>query len=348
MALLALFDGPIALAGGTVLAATLPSAWCAAVVRLARGGASAVAVAVAVHLALLGAQAVCFAADYGLGWPAYRPALSMLAITAAVLAAGPAGALALVPRPLLAAIGLAGAVAFWRTASVAPAHVASRPIVAMTWNLQQGFDVSGQPNVARVAAVVRTAGTTVLGLVECDATRPLSGGRDPVAWLAAQLGMSCAIGPDPREATFGLAILSAHPIRSSQVLLRPSSGIHVGLLLATLEVDARPLRVAVTHLGGPSRHRLTQARAVAAALANVEGPLVLLGDFNAEPSSEPLAEITRAGLALLDTAGESTVFGGRERIDHILTKGLDCDLARVLDTGGVSDHHPVAVSMRTR
>ena len=116
----------------------------------------------------------------------------------------------------------------------------------MIWNLQQWFDGSRRPNVGPVAAVVRGEGATVIGLVESDATRPIPGGRDPVAWLARKLGMHAVTGPDPREATFGLAVLSAYPIRSSRVLLRPSDGGQVALLLATLDVDGRPLRVAVT------------------------------------------------------------------------------------------------------
>ena len=113
-----------------------------------------------------------------------------------------------------------------------------------------------------------------------------------------------------------------------------------------LDVDGRPLRVAVTHLSGPPRHRDIQARAVAEALANVEGPLILLGDFNAAPGSGPMDTIAGAGLALADVGGESTVFGGADSIDHILTKGLAVGPARVMDTGPVSDHLPVLVPVR--
>src|SRR5262249_56802675 len=131
--------------------------------------------------------------------------------------------------------------------------------------------------------------------------------------------------------TFGLALLSLHPIRNVRAALVPSAADHAVLLLATLDLDGRALEVAVTHLGGPDAYRRRQAEVLAEALGAVEGPLLVLGDFNADGASRELAAI-RAGARLDDVAVDG--------IDRVLYRALAARPAQVPDTGGVSDHRP--------
>jgi endonuclease/exonuclease/phosphatase (EEP) superfamily protein YafD len=91
---------------------------------------------------------------------------------------------------------------------------------------------------------------------------------------------------------------------------------------------------------------MLQAHAVVDALAGIEGPLLLLGDFNAVPDSEPLRLIEHAGF-LRANAGASSTSGNLD-VDHIFGHRLVVQSARLPDTGPVSDHQPVIAEVRVR
>ena len=65
-----------------------------------------------------------------------------------------------------------------------------------------------------------------------------------------------------------------------------------GLLEVVLDVRGRPLRVFVTHLAHDSKpDRLLQIDRVKAALRDVSGPWILMGDLNFRPGSEEYARL---------------------------------------------------------
>lgn len=351
MALLAVANGAAALAGGCLVAVALPSLWSDALVRLAKAGPRAVVAAAITHLALFLLQAAAFASDYVVGTSCWPQWLAAIAILTAVLTAAPAfghgtGTAGGLRRQRLVVATIAMLLAAIGSLPVSTNPAGDRDL-AMTWNLQQGFSTGGRLNLRDVASAVRAEGVTLLCLQEADATRPTSAGRDLVAWLAADLGMHAVCGPGPKQATFGLAVLSSHPILASCSLLVPSAGDHAVLLLATVDVRGQPLHVAVTHFGGAAEYRESQACAVGHALAVVSGPLLLLGDFNLAGDAPSIARLLREGrLQATATSQEPTHAAGP--VDHAFFRDLQCEPSRVPDTGGISDHRPLVVPFSVR
>ncbi|MEQ1505521.1 MAG: hypothetical protein ABMB14_25030, partial [Myxococcota bacterium] len=102
---------------------------------------------------------------------------------------------------------------------------------------------------------------TVVGIRDCDATSPVTGGRDVVAALGATLGMRAAVGPGPNRAPTGVAILTTRPILGSGIAVVTVDGAPLTVLMATIDLDGRPVRFAVPAGDAP-------AEAVADALAD--------------------------------------------------------------------------------
>ena len=174
---------------------------------------------------------------------------------------------------------------------------------------------------------------------------------------------------------WGNAILSRHPILSSRTvalpipadddLVEPDASVHelAGVRYRDVEPGMREGRCALvcaidsgqgtiqvlsthlTYLGTGQRRR--QAEAVAAAVAGLDGPLVLVGDLNAPMHAGELAllreSLTDAFLAI----GVPPVDGrrlscGDAAIDHVFVRGLTPTSCRVAtEAGDASDHWPV-------
>ncbi|ROQ40706.1 endonuclease/exonuclease/phosphatase family metal-dependent hydrolase [Frondihabitans sp. PhB188] len=122
-------------------------------------------------------------------------------------------------------------------------------------------------------------------------------------------------------------------------------------------VSGSPLTVFVTHFDHLSaRSRLRSARMLSRSVEAVEGPVVVLGDFNADADSAPHRALTAGGVLvdafdvaerrLSETRGTFSRYGAPQphgrRLDWILT-----DPSAVVSAAGVnagwalSDHDPV-------
>ena len=124
-------------------------------------------------------------------------------------------------------------------------------------------------------------------------------------------------------------------------------------LACAIDTPNQPVTFVSTHLAYLGlRARLPQAGRLAELAVQTEGPLILAGDLNAPIESEDLAPLravlddgfAAVGVQVGDAARESC---GTERIDHVLTRGvevLDCRVAR--EAGDASDHWPVIARLR--
>ncbi|HZO15645.1 MAG TPA: endonuclease/exonuclease/phosphatase family protein, partial [Polyangiaceae bacterium] len=239
------------------------------------------------------------------------PALGLAASTLLVRtppSALPRGALA--PLLALAVLGIAGS----RVTEPAPAEtapVSKQSLRVVSYNIQQGYAKDGRKDLDAQLALIKELDADVVGLQECDTSRLAGGNADTVRYLANALGMHAYYGPSPPAGTFGVAVLSRHPITAVATHYLESTGEQTVLVVADVAVGQKNYSVAVTHLGndGP----LVQQQNVLAALP--ERGVILMGDFNFVPGS-PQHRLTLAKLAdAWDTAGE----GERrpDEIDHL-------------------------------
>ncbi|MDW5325817.1 RNA repair domain-containing protein [Plantactinospora sp. KLBMP9567] len=263
----------------------------------------------------------------------------------------------------------------WRAAP-APAGTAPLPgparLRVLTWNtLWDRYD-SDRIDTARrrplLLAALEDADADVIALQEVEA------GLLHLLLSAPWVRAGYTLGTDPTGRDVddtGLLLLSRLPVREAG---RHPLGPHKAVAAITVESAAGPVVVAGTHLtsdhadGGAARRQVELAR-LAEALAGIDGPVVLVGDFN-DGGRGPgvLPEVRDAWSELHGPADRTPTFdpqvnplaavsslsGRAGRLDRVLLRGtgLRAEAAALLGTAPasvdglfVSDHYGVTVDV---
>jgi endonuclease/exonuclease/phosphatase family metal-dependent hydrolase len=241
------------------------------------------------------------------------------------------------------------------------------------------LNTAGDARIADpLAAWIRERGLDLLLLQEVG-----SGSHDGAAFaaaLSARLGYHFAYAPAQRlgkTETQGIAILSSHPLTDVRTYpltyhrLRFRSRCRIGLA-ATLQTTHGPVHVMNVHLDTRinSKDRLAQLEPLLTALAEVDGPTIIGGDFNTMnikwfgsmwpiPVGERQTTAVRTrlgehGFHTPSTDGRATVkfFGLPFRLDWIYLKGIQphgwtVDDIRFTDHRGVWTSVPQVVRPRS-
>lgn len=223
-----------------------------------------------------------------------------------------------------------------------------------TFNILHGRSIEdGRVDVDRLAAAVKSLDADVLGLQEVDHDQPRSHGTDLTAVAAGAMravdsrfvaalsgtpgGTWTAIGDgdQPRGASYGVSLLSRHPVVSWQVVRMAALPVSVPLWVPGARrpflVRDEP-RVAVaavvdgpwgrftactTHLSFIPRWNSHQLRTLVRSLEGSPGPLVLLGDLNMQQR----AASRHSGLTPLATAATFPAPRPSRQLDHVLARG---------------------------
>jgi len=245
----------------------------------------------------------------------------------------------------------------------------------MTWNLQRGQAVAGRLALAEMApfaARIENNRADVVGLQEVT--------RDQAAALTGLLGWGsphyvetkapCPTSQPPLPGAcvpFGNAILSRYPLSRPGEWALPASVEEAPtekrvLLRSVIAVGGSELSVYATHLASEATtaERTAQA-AVISDLVDQDGRTtgddgfrpVLVGDFNADPTSDVIALVTDRfadawAEAGVDDAGftSNSTLGLDRRIDYVLVgrRGLRITAASV-DREVLSDHLSVVAEV---
>ena len=258
-------------------------------------------------------------------------------------------------------------------------EVSKGPLVLrlMTYNIRIGAgggNWDGNPakiNLAPVAKIISAQHADFVGMQEVDCFRPRSAGINEPKWLSQALSMKVAFEPaysipgrNGLNEDYGVALLSPNWIHSFErfLLFKPDyTKSHTNypdyfseqriLLHALVTIRSRSIHVFVTHLGLTPDQREEQIRQIVEVMARYEGPKVLLGDFNAEPTSAEMSPLFREYRDALAEGGikndgrKSFPVGNnsREAIDYIFVSNefhvLNAKVIR--DSTSASDHNPV-------
>lgn len=166
---------------------------------------------------------------------------------------------------------------------------------------------------------------------------------------AAHLANLCGVSPRtsifaPAETQwfgakrFGNGLLTRHPLRGWQRIPLPRRYDHScrNMLLAEIDIPQGPIAVLVTHIARSNdRERQIQLDTVLELFTSLEPPAILLADLNTPPGDTRMNRF----LAETDAADVITDGGvaGRDRVDWILVRGLECLRSGRIDTDA-SDH----------
>lgn len=278
-----------------------------------------------------------------------------------------------------------------------PISVSEHTLRIMTYNVHHctGNDACRNPqtpagrlpgpdcalNLPRVAGVIEAELPDIVGLQELDRFWARSAGVDQPQEIAARLDMDYGFGanlkhgPDthahvPHE--FGVATLSRYQISGITNHLLPTTGgwEQRGMLDTRIDIPTiGEIAFLNTHLqvglrgepGEARRQRMEQARVIADHAANLDIPVIVVGDLNTEASTGDIDALIGAESNLTDVwqvAGHGigeTIFAGAggeptARIDYILvSKHFTVHSVEVVDNDEsrmASDHFPLIADLK--
>jgi endonuclease/exonuclease/phosphatase family metal-dependent hydrolase len=166
----------------------------------------------------------------------------------------------------------------------------------LTYNVHRCVGNDRKLDVARIADVLATLEPDIVALQELDVGRARTGRIDQAHEIAERLDMACHFHAALKveEELYGDAILTALPERLIQVGPLPGHPRIAaleprGALWVEADVGGRAVQVINTHLGLVPREQQIQATHLAGPSwlqhPRFTGPSILLGDFNATPTS---------------------------------------------------------------
>jgi endonuclease/exonuclease/phosphatase family metal-dependent hydrolase len=215
----------------------------------------------------------------------------------------------------------------------------------LSYNIHHGEGTDKVFDYQRIAKIIKTLLPDIVALQEVDVRTERSSGVDQAALLGKLCKMHHAFGQGMpyQGGQYGQAILSRFPIGKVFVHPLPHEFDHEPRAAVEVRIQPDgigPITFVGTHLcNQKAENRLQQAQRIDRLFSKQENCFVILaGDFNSRPGSEPMK-------VLLD-AGWIDAVAPRSVIDYILVRSCDpWQVKEVIipDEPVASDHDPVLV-----
>ncbi|MBP1964876.1 LamG-like jellyroll fold domain-containing protein [Paenibacillus aceris] len=217
----------------------------------------------------------------------------------------------------------------------------------LTYNIHHGAGTDGVLNLGRIADVIKSANPDIVALQEVDVNVPRSGTVDQAKKLGELTGMNVGFGKaiNLSGGEYGTAILSRHPIISSEKYFLPGGGEQRVVLAAKIAPqNGLPIFTFLnTHLeySSPS---ITEAQAnKIVELYGATYPSILAGDFNAIPGTNAIRILTNKWTDATSGITDSTSEDGK-KIDYVMygeNYQWRVASATAIHEDVASDHRPV-------
>ncbi|GAB3927213.1 hypothetical protein GCM10028827_19320 [Mucilaginibacter myungsuensis] len=217
----------------------------------------------------------------------------------------------------------------------------------------------GKIDIDAIAHAIKKQNPDIVGLQEVDKNTKRSGNIDEAAIIAGKAGLHYqffkAIDHDGGE--YGLAILSRYPIKTTELHRLPQAikAEERILSLATIDMPGKgSLTFANTHLDAtrPDSNRVVQMKEILRILGDRKGPVMLMGDLNAEPTKETIRLLDQS---FKRSCTQNCGFTIPEKIptktiDYVAVKNADWRAMahRVVPETYASDHRPVFVAYEVK
>ncbi len=219
-----------------------------------------------------------------------------------------------------------------------------------TFNVKHGENGHGRVDLRRLALACASLEADVLAIQEVDRFARRTGFRDEMRLIARATGLQAVFGEAARRRwrRYGNVLLARGPIRDVDVvrLPRPGLGEPRVAIVARVSVGGVAMSVGATHLSFRKGEGAVQLDVLLAALAERDGPRLVLGDLNIGPDVViPAAEA--AGYTVAPTGPTFPASAPRTRIDFIAAAGLEIVSAST-PAVGTSDHLPIVAEVRCR
>lgn len=220
--------------------------------------------------------------------------------------------------------------------------VADRMRVA-TFNVHHCEGLDGRVDVERIAALIVKTGAEVVALQELDRRLPRSGSIDQPVALEQASGMRVEFHAtlQRRLGEYGIGIASRTGVGA---VYEPLPRIGDEEPRGLLRGSHRGVEVIATHFSRDPAAKTAQIAALAETARRTTGPLLVLGDLNAE--ARLLGPLDAAALQRCAGAPTMPVRRPRRQIDHVLATGgasvIECWTLRT----EASDHRPLVAEIQ--
>lgn len=216
-----------------------------------------------------------------------------------------------------------------------------------TFNIKHGDNGNGGVDLRRLGAACAGLSADVLAVQEVDRFARRTGFRDEMRVIAGATGLEAVFGEAARRRwrSYGNVLLARGAIGDVEVikLPRPSDGEQRVAIVARVAVNGVDMAVGATHLSFRRGEGAPQLAVLLDALAERDGPRVLLGDLNLGPEVVEPALLT-AGYQVAPTGPTFPAGAPRTRIDFVAVSGLEVVSAST-PAPGMSDHLPVVAEV---
>jgi endonuclease/exonuclease/phosphatase family metal-dependent hydrolase len=235
---------------------------------------------------------------------------------------------------------------------------AKRKIRVMTYNIHVGVGMDKKLDLQRIADVINRERPDLVGLQEVDRGVERTQRKDEIVELAQLTRMEYAFAPnlDYQGGKYGVAILSRFPIGriDHRMYQNKREAERRGMIRVEVKIDGKTVNFVTTHLDYQYQDgRLFEAEQMLEFLRDLKGPLIIVGDFNDEPSGTTyklmLDQFDDAWLISRQTTNGLSYPADKptKRIDYAFVRkadGFKVKKAWVVETLA-SDHIPVVAEV---
>lgn len=237
-------------------------------------------------------------------------------------------------------------------------HTAAADTVrVLAYNIHHGEGMDSALDLARIAALVRSARPDLVAVQEVDSVVERTGGVDQAAELAALTGMRHALGSfmPYQGGAYGMAVLSRWPIALAENIRLPDGEEPRTALSVIVELPrtGARLRFVGIHLYRTEKERLAQARSLEEHLGSDSLSTVLAGDFNSQTGTAVMEHLASTW-DIVEKREDAFTFPStapEREIDFVLLRPADrfeVLSERLIDEPVASDHRPVIVDLVVR
>jgi len=262
--------------------------------------------------------------------------------------------------PLVLLIAIAAALALGEEL-FASAPAKSTKLRVMTYNIHVGVGIDQKMDLQRIADVLNHEHPDLVGLQEVDRGVRRTQGVDEIAELSRLTNMTYAFAHnlDYQGGQYGVAILSRFPIAATdhRKFENRREAERRGMLRIEVAVGGRTLNFVTTHLDYQfSDGRVFEVEQLLRGLEGANGPIVVVGDFNDEPTGDAYKLMTtKFEDAWIASNAKEVGFSYpadklAKRIDYVFFRsadGIKVKKAWIVHTLA-SDHVPVVAELEIK
>ena len=223
----------------------------------------------------------------------------------------------------------------------------------MTYNVRNSKGMDNVMDCRRAAAVIRSQVPDLVAVQELDSMTARYPGKDVLSELATLTGMYPTFAPsiDYKGGKYGIGMLTKEkPISHRRVPL-PCRSEPRSLLIVELE----DYYYCCTHLSLHAEDRLTSMGIITEELSKLDKPVMIAGDFNAEPEEESMKVLAENFAIFKKDATPAYTFPANKpdiEIDYIclLKSGKVAKFEvlehTIVDAPVESDHRPIVAEVK--